>query len=398
MERSRRRRAITPEVRKRLNRRRRASTALTTLMVAGPAGQVLAATGNAGGGGQSDGASPVDRAIGAQPGLLLLKRGSTGAAVQAVQERLGVAADGVYGPVTEAAVREFQARNSILIDGVVGPITWTTLFGLDRAAASAGAADGGVAVIVRERRPAERGPGRAVRTVDLDPAGEAQTVPAVEKAPPAAQKTPPAGPLASAPEAQAPDARPAPAPPASGACGTLRLASPVNGVRTSPFGPRWGRNHDGVDIAAPIGTAVRAAECGVVSVRGVQSGYGNMVCVQHSDRFETCYAHLSSFAVDGGQTVRRGQVIGYVGCTGSCTGPHLHFETRVDGQAQNPDAYLGGASVPGTPKVSAGLARAHGQVRRPVHGHRIGVAARHPGLRARVGRLGGLGYRAAEHA
>jgi len=122
-------------------------------------------------------------------------------------------------------------------------------------------------------------------------------------------------------------------------------------VRTSPFGPRWGRNHDGVDIAAPSGAPVRAAECGVVTVRGVQGGYGNMICVQHSDRFETCYAHLSGFAVNGGQTVRRGQVIGYVGCTGHCTGPHLHFETRVDGRAQNPDTYLRGASVPGNPRV-----------------------------------------------
>ena len=122
-------------------------------------------------------------------------------------------------------------------------------------------------------------------------------------------------------------------------------------MRTSPFGPRWGRNHDGVDIAAPSGAPVRAAECGVVTVRGVQGGYGNMICVQHSDRFETCYAHLSGFAVNGGQTVRRGQVIGYVGCTGHCTGPHLHFETRVDGRAQNPDTYLRGASVPGNPRV-----------------------------------------------
>ncbi|MDQ3644686.1 MAG: peptidoglycan DD-metalloendopeptidase family protein, partial [Actinomycetota bacterium] len=346
--RSRRRRAITPEARKRLNRRRRASTALTTLMVAGPAGEVLAAAGTTtGDGGRTTVGSPVDRAIGGDSGVML-RAGSTGAAVGAVQERLGVPADGVYGPVTEGAVRDFQVRAQILVDGIVGPVTWTKLFGLDRAAVSAGAARGGVAVIVRERKPAERHAGRAVSNVAPDD-GRFETAPAVERSPSAVPPTVPAGPDR---KAQAPDGPPTAAPPASGSCGTLRLLSPVKGVRTSPFGPRGGRNHDGVDIAAPTGTAVRAAECGVVTVRGVQGGYGNMVCVEHSTRFETCYAHLSSFAVDGGQTVRRGQVIGYVGCTGSCTGPHVHFETRVDGRAQNPDAYLRGGSVPGEPRVS----------------------------------------------
>jgi len=355
MERSRRRRAITPQARKRLNRRRRASTALTTLMVAGPAGQVLAASGATVGGGDPGPTSPVDRAIGAQPGALMLEAGSTGAAVQAIQERLGVAADGVYGPVTEGAVRDFQARTGLLVDGIVGPITWTKLFGLERAAVSAGAARGGVAVIVREREPAERDTGYAgpseAGPSEAGPSETAiaRTVPAIERGPSSVR---PAGRRQTDAEPPAPAARPAPAPPTSGACGALRLATPVNGVRTSPFGPREGRNHDGVDIAAPTGTPVRAAECGVVTVRGVQDGYGNMVCVQHSDRFETCYAHLSRFAVDGGQTVRRGQVIGYVGCTGHCTGPHVHFETRLDGEAQNPDAYLNGASVPGKPRVS----------------------------------------------
>jgi Meckel syndrome type 1 protein len=319
-------------------------------MVAGPAGQVLAATGTTGDGERAPTASPADRAIGGQGGGLMLKVGSTGAAVQAIQERLGVPADGLYGPVTEGAVRDFQTDAQILADGVVGPITWTKLFGLDRAAASAGAARGTVAVIVREREPAGREPAAREQVV-REPAGRnaGRTVPTVGRAPSA---VPPPGAPRSDREAQAPAARPAPAPPASGACGELRLAAPVKGVRTSPFGPRWGRNHDGVDIAAPTGTPVRAAECGVVTVRGAQGGYGNMVCVEHSSRFETCYAHLSSFAVNGGQTVRRGQVIGYVGCTGSCTGPHVHFETRVDGRAQNPDAYLRGGSVPGRPRVS----------------------------------------------
>ena len=136
-----------------------------------------------------------------------------------------------------------------------------------------------------------------------------------------------------------------------GACGTLQVSAPVDGTVTSDYGPRGGRNHDGLDIAAPTGTPVRAAECGVVSSRGVQGGYGNMVCVKHSSRFETCYAHLSRYAVSAGQEVRKGQVIGHVGCTGSCTGPHVHFETRVDGQAKDPSPYLRGALVPGEPTV-----------------------------------------------
>ena len=118
---------------------------------------------------------------------------------------------------------------------------------------------------------------------------------------------------------------------------------PVNGTETSPYGPRGGRNHDGVDIAAPMGTAIRAAACGTVSLAGQQSGYGNMVCITHTSQLSTCYAHMSRFAVSDGQQVSQGQVIGYVGCTGSCTGPHVHFETRVNGQAVDPSGYLSGA-------------------------------------------------------
>ena len=102
-----------------------------------------------------------------------------------------------------------------------------------------------------------------------------------------------------------------------------------------------------MDIAAPTGTPVRAAACGTVSLAGQQSGYGNIVCITHTSQFSTCYAHLSRFAVSSGTRVQQGQVIGYVGCTGSCTGPHLHFETRVGGTARDPSGYLGGASIPG---------------------------------------------------
>src|SRR5919106_1301620 len=133
--------------------------------------------------------------------------------------------------------------------------------------------------------------------------------------------------------------------PVSSTCGSS-VSTPVSGTVTSEFGD--GRNHGGIDIAAPTGTAVRAAACGSVTLAGTQDGYGNIVCITHTSAFSTCYAHLSRFATSQGAQVQQGQVIGYVGCTGSCTGPHLHFETRVNGQAQNPRGYLGGATMPGT--------------------------------------------------
>ena len=148
-----------------------------------------------------------------------------------------------------------------------------------------------------------------------------------------------------------------PAPPATGqACGSSTISSPVNGTVTSGFGPRWGRNHDGVDIAAPTGTPVRAAACGTVSLAGQQSGYGNMVCITHTSQFSTCYAHLSRFGVSNGAQVQQGQVIGYVGCTGSCTGPHLHFETRVGGQAAEPERIpRAAAAMPGESASAANV-------------------------------------------
>ncbi|HVL95694.1 MAG TPA: peptidoglycan DD-metalloendopeptidase family protein [Solirubrobacteraceae bacterium] len=118
------------------------------------------------------------------------------------------------------------------------------------------------------------------------------------------------------------------------------LIWPVNGPIVSPFGPRWGRLHAGVDIAAPTGTPIRAAAAGSVALLGVVGGYGNYVCVAHGGGLSTCYAHLSSYATSQGARVSRGQVIGSVGCTGHCYGPHLHFETRINGSPVNPAGYL----------------------------------------------------------
>jgi murein DD-endopeptidase MepM/ murein hydrolase activator NlpD len=115
---------------------------------------------------------------------------------------------------------------------------------------------------------------------------------------------------------------------------------PVNGPVTSPFGMRWGRMHEGVDIAVPSGTPIQAASSGTVALAAPTGGYGNYTCINHGGGLSTCYAHQSSFAVGVGDSVSQGQVIGSVGCTGSCFGDHLHFEVRVDGAAVDPMGYL----------------------------------------------------------
>jgi len=118
------------------------------------------------------------------------------------------------------------------------------------------------------------------------------------------------------------------------------LALPVAGPLVSPFGQRWGRLHAGVDLASPAGTVIRAAADGAVAIAGPTGGYGNYVCLQHTARFTTCYAHLSRFLTKQGAVVRQGEPVGLVGCTGHCFGDHLHFETRVGGRPVDPMAYF----------------------------------------------------------
>ncbi|MBD0291397.1 MAG: peptidoglycan DD-metalloendopeptidase family protein [Thermoleophilia bacterium] len=130
-----------------------------------------------------------------------------------------------------------------------------------------------------------------------------------------------------------PAAQEAPAPSSSG------LIWPVSGPVTSGFGLRWGRMHEGIDISAPIGTAVRAAASGRVIIAGWMGGYGNLIVIDHGNGMSTAYGHLSAIWVGGG-SVSQGQAIGAVGCTGSCTGPHLHFEVRINGAPVNPLGYL----------------------------------------------------------
>ncbi|HEY2074266.1 MAG TPA: peptidoglycan DD-metalloendopeptidase family protein [Gaiellaceae bacterium] len=118
------------------------------------------------------------------------------------------------------------------------------------------------------------------------------------------------------------------------------LIWPVQGPITSPFGPRWGGFHPGIDIGIPEGTPIHAAAAGTVIYCGWESGYGNLVVIDHHDGIATAYAHQSRIAVSCNQNVDQGQVIGYSGCTGFCTGPHLHFEVRVNGSPVDPLGYL----------------------------------------------------------
>jgi murein DD-endopeptidase MepM/ murein hydrolase activator NlpD len=129
----------------------------------------------------------------------------------------------------------------------------------------------------------------------------------------------------------------------SGATSTPSAAGlvwPVSGPITSPFGWRWGRMHQGIDIGASTGTPIHAAAAGTVIYCGWEEGYGNFVVIDHGGNLATAYGHQSAIAVACGQTVAQGQVIGYVGCTGHCTGPHLHFEVRINGNPVDPMGYL----------------------------------------------------------
>ncbi|HXQ87740.1 MAG TPA: peptidoglycan DD-metalloendopeptidase family protein [Gaiella sp.] len=118
------------------------------------------------------------------------------------------------------------------------------------------------------------------------------------------------------------------------------LGWPVSGPVTSGFGVRWGRMHEGIDIAVGEGTPVRAAAAGTVIYAGWMSGYGNLVAVDHGNGLSTAYAHNSSLAVSVGQSVAAGEIVSYSGNTGNSTGPHVHFEVRVNGSAVDPLGYL----------------------------------------------------------
>ena len=118
------------------------------------------------------------------------------------------------------------------------------------------------------------------------------------------------------------------------------LIWPCDGVVVSGFGMRWGRMHEGIDIGCAYGTPNRAAASGTVIYAGWLGGYGNLVVVDHGNGLSTAYAHASSILVSVGQSVSQGQTVSLVGSTGHSTGPHLHFEVRVNGIAVDPLPYL----------------------------------------------------------
>ncbi|HEY4408347.1 MAG TPA: peptidoglycan DD-metalloendopeptidase family protein [Acidimicrobiia bacterium] len=115
---------------------------------------------------------------------------------------------------------------------------------------------------------------------------------------------------------------------------------PLQGVLTSGFGPRWGRMHTGIDIAAPAGTPIHAAKAGEVIYAGWLNGYGNTVIVDHGDGIATLYGHQSRLGSAEGQQLNQGDVLGFVGSTGHSTGNHCHFEIRINTKPVNPRPYL----------------------------------------------------------
>ena len=118
------------------------------------------------------------------------------------------------------------------------------------------------------------------------------------------------------------------------------LIWPCDGVVVSGFGMRWGRMHEGIDINCPYGAPNRAAAAGTVIYAGWLGGYGNLVVVDHGNGLSTAYAHASAILVSVGQTVSQGETVSLVGATGHVTGPHLHFEVRINGVAVDPLLYL----------------------------------------------------------
>jgi murein DD-endopeptidase MepM/ murein hydrolase activator NlpD len=126
----------------------------------------------------------------------------------------------------------------------------------------------------------------------------------------------------------------------TGAASAAGFVWPVHGILTSGFGWRWGRMHEGIDLAVGSGTPVVSSAAGTVIVAGWMGGYGNLVVVDHGNGVSTAYGHNTSVTVGVGQSVAQGQLIAYSGNTGHSTGPHVHFEVRINGSPVDPLGYL----------------------------------------------------------
>jgi murein DD-endopeptidase MepM/ murein hydrolase activator NlpD len=119
-----------------------------------------------------------------------------------------------------------------------------------------------------------------------------------------------------------------------------KFACPTEGTITSSYGERWGKNHNGTDIGAPIGTEVYAPVGGKVIFAGEKNGYGNYIMVDHGNGDVTAYAHLSEICVSEGDVVSEGDLLGKVGVTGNVTGPHLHFEIIRNGEYIDAEPFI----------------------------------------------------------
>jgi murein DD-endopeptidase MepM/ murein hydrolase activator NlpD len=218
--------------------------------------------------------------------------------------------------------------------------------------------DGTRAVVAEPLAPPDRVPGRAAPVASppvAAPAPLAETMPLPPEAPGAfvlpasigGVPIPPAWPNdAAAPETDLHAIATAPPPPGAQRWtrGSGRFAWPVRGRVVSTFGRKGGGLvNDGVNIAAPLGTPIRAAHAGtVVYVGNEVRGFGNLILIRDSSGVVTAYAHADAVAVRQGQSVREGQVIGRVGSTGAVSSPQLHFQVRRDGRPVDPMRYLGG--------------------------------------------------------
>jgi murein DD-endopeptidase MepM/ murein hydrolase activator NlpD len=128
------------------------------------------------------------------------------------------------------------------------------------------------------------------------------------------------------------------------------------GERENPFNEGEAEFHPGIDISGPLGTPIHATADGVVLAAQVVNGYGREVTIDHGHGLETLYGHMSGFAVTPGQSVTRGQVIGYIGHSGRTTGNHVHYEVRINNTPVNPHKYLRTTladfgTTPGTPAL-----------------------------------------------
>ncbi|MBQ9737140.1 MAG: peptidoglycan DD-metalloendopeptidase family protein [Clostridia bacterium] len=123
--------------------------------------------------------------------------------------------------------------------------------------------------------------------------------------------------------------------------GSGTFINPSFGTLSSRYGRRWGRNHNGIDIAGSYNSPIKAADGGVVTYSGWMSGYGNYVIINHENGYQTAYGHCASLDVNVGDRVAKGDVIAKMGSTGRSTGTHLHFEVRKNGQYVDPLKYVG---------------------------------------------------------